>query len=721
MRIRWKLMILLLVIALVPSLTTGLIGRISGQTMSRELVDDISRTLVTIAYSQLEDIVDRAVAMLERDRTIISTAVDIQAKSAERLLAGDPVVSGRAYLDSEFDDPATPPPGLVESPAHSRYDETGVLKSMHVSYDVPVIRLSPGIRPEQAAGDLARLASMIDSYRFVHDRHPNLILWQYTAMNSGVQSAYPGHGGYPEAYDGRERVWYKNVIDTGIPQWMTPIIDASTGKLMLTRAAPIFKPDGSLVGVTAIDISMTQIIKILDIPEDWLKGAKAALSLLLPNSETGEIELTVVAQQAYTHTERDWETEVELEVLRSSDQKSFDEMIADIANGVTSVRRMPYQGEDCLWGCGPLVPPDQPNQMKSGASLVIIVPFRDILAEVALSETKVRQRLERQFQFTGVLLTLVIGVVILIAFLVSRQVTLPIQRLAQAASRIAEGDLEARAEITRADEFGELGESFNAMVPHLQDRLKLKESLALAKEVQQHLLPGKPPDIKGLDIAGRSVYCDETGGDYYDFIHFDSFGPRRVGVAIGDVTGHGIAAALLMTAARAVLKIRAHQGGDVSEVLGDMNRQIAQDTPAGKFMTFFYLELDTAQFTGRWVSAGHDPAIVYDPTSDSFDELEGRDVPLGVDETWEYHEESRSGFDEGQVILLGTDGIWEARNEQDEMFSKERMKDVVRAKASESADVIADAVIDAVRVFRGARDQADDITLIVVKFVEDRD
>jgi len=730
MRIRWKLMVLLLAIALAPTITAGLIGRRAGRAMGGEITDEIAGMLVSSAEEQLQRIVERAVAMLERDRAIIETAVDIQAEAAERLLAGGRIVPGRAYLAGEFDlapeavDAPDVPPGLVLSVRHGRYDEAGMLRPMPVSYDVSSIRLSPGVEPHITADDIAMLASMTDIYAFVHERHPDLIRWQYTSLQTGVQSAYPGHGGYPPEYDGRTRPWYLLSRAAGGPIWAPPIIDASTRQVVLTRAAPIARPDGDIAGVTAIDVPMTQIVQRLELPHDWQSGAKVTLALLLGG---GEPALTVVAQQAYTTADREWNMPVELEVLRSEDGEPFGELIDHIRRGEPVLRRMRYDGRDCLWAAGPintdrgLARDDAAPVAGVGAgvgagALIIIVPFEVILARVALAEGTVRARLDEQVRFTGALLAGSIAVVAVIAFLASRMVTRPVRELAETARQVADGDLEARAAVTTHDEIGELARTFNDMVPHLQERLKLKESLALAMEVQQHLLPREAPSVPGLDVAGRSDYCDETGGDYFDFLHIQGLGPRTLGVAIGDVTGHGIAAALLMTTARAMLRVRAPQPGDVAAVMTDMNRQLAADTPAGKFMTFCYLVLDARERTARWVSAGHDPAIVYDPGTDSFDELTGRDVPLGVDDTWTFTEQQRGGFKSDQIVVLGTDGIWEARNDRDEMFGKERLREVIRANAARKANEIADAVTKAVEVFRGGMAQLDDITLIVVKW-----
>jgi len=115
------------------------------------------------------------------------------------------------------------------------------------------------------------------------------------------------------------------------------------------------------------------------------------------------------------------------------------------------------------------------------------------------------------------------------------------------------------------------------------------------------------------------------------------------------------------------------------------------------------------------VCAGHEPAILYDPPTDSFEELGGEDIPPGVRQDWSYREYSRDGWRHGQVILIGTDGIWETRDLLGRRFGKDALRDLVRANAHRSPREIQDAVLRALADFRGSRTQEDDVTLVVLK------
>jgi len=152
--------------------------------------------------------------------------------------------------------------------------------------------------------------------------------------------------------------------------------------------------------------------------------------------------------------------------------------------------------------------------------------------------------------------------------------------------------------------------------------------------------------------------------------HFD--------VVVGDVTGHGVDAALLMTSARAFLRMRASQCGGISQIITEMSRHLTLDIlNTGRFMTMFYISIDLENKNLAWVRAGHDPAIIYDPRLDQFEELKGTGLALGVDESYIFEENSKTDLTPEQIIAIGTDGIWETFNKQGEMFGKMRFREII--------------------------------------------
>lgn len=250
----------------------------------------------------------------------------------------------------------------------------------------------------------------------------------------------------------------------------------------------------------------------------------------------------------------------------------------------------------------------------------------------------------------------------------------------------------------------------------ITDMTEHKKALMLAGEVQKSLLPQEKPMVKGLDIAGKTISCDEIGGDYYDFISRQKSGSGPFNVVVGDISGHGVDSALLMTTARAFLRMRASQPGTISEIISSMNHHLVKDVlETSRFMTLFYLSLNPEQKSIEWVRAGHDPALLYDPLQDSFEELKGSGIALGVADDITYHVNRRTDLANDQIIAVGTDGIWESFNPEGEMFGKDRFKKIIRENAHQSASNILEMVYEELRQFTAGRKSEDDITLVIIK------
>jgi sigma-B regulation protein RsbU (phosphoserine phosphatase) len=337
-------------------------------------------------------------------------------------------------------------------------------------------------------------------------------------------------------------------------------------------------------------------------------------------------------------------------------------------------------------------------------SVVMVAPGREILAPIVKF---------RNYYIVGGS-TFVLLILLLIRLVTGRTVS-SIKDVSSAAESITQGDYSTFLQVKSQDEVGQLRQNFNTMVSQLQERMKLKEEMNLAMEVQQSLLPRKAPEVAGFDIFGKSVYCDETGGDYYDFFEFPELG--LMGVAVGDVAGHGIAPALLMTTVRALLRSRVlMQPENMADAITDVNRFLCIDTSeTGNFMTLFFLLLDSGNGEVRWVRAGHEPAIVYDLSTDSFSDLYGDGIALGVDETWSFEENRQELWSNSQVLLIGTDGIWESENPQGEAFGKKRLREIIREHKYQSSQEIVHAITEGLANHRQTAPQQDDITMVVIK------
>ncbi len=308
-----------------------------------------------------------------------------------------------------------------------------------------------------------------------------------------------------------------------------------------------------------------------------------------------------------------------------------------------------------------------------------------------------------------------LGVGIFLTNLLARNLSIPFKEIVQTLKWIRNGHFDKKVQVTTNDEIGYTADVINEMTEGLKERERLQQSLDIAMEVQQNLLPAKDPEIKGLDIAGASIYCEETGGDYYDYLMSDENGQQKICVVVGDVADHGIPSALLMTTARAFLRQRASRSGELDQIVSDVNRQLTRDVEdSGRFMTLFICEIDRSNLVIHWVNAGHDPAMIYDSESGQFEELTGNAMPMGVSEMTAYQKFDKKIIP-GQIIMIGTDGIWEARSPEGEMFGKERFKEVIRKNAGRTAKDIIQAVMKAVDGFCRSLEKTDDVTLVVTK------
>ena len=721
MRIRWKLLLLLLATAVLPLVVVVVIDTRSTRSLGRQLGSTVKQQLIEGAQEELLRVLRSHATLLDRDRKVIELIVRRQAREAEWRLStiAPPDTPGASYHSADYDDVSRRPPGMVSDTRYFKRSADGSRDPVDVSFDQQVIKLAPGVSPDAVRGDIDRLASMAPVYRELYDLNPRLIIWQYTSTDSGIHSCYPGHGGYPAEYDHRKRAWYTQIKDAGRFMFTPPYPEVSTERVAITAGMPVRDKGDRVVGVTAIDILLTDILHEVNLPHHLIDGANT-LIVSLAQREQEEVghHPVIIARQEYFEGRHHWRDQIELERVHSPDAGSLDGLVSDLRAGLTGVRRMRFCSaaglcEEALWAYGPLG-----RQPEAGTHLVLVVPYDRVVASAEQIEDLVlnvtREMLAMVMTTIGFLTT----IVVIVALLVAHTVTRPIRALVDATSRVAHGDLSASVDLTTGDELQELGESFNAMVPKLQDRIRVREALSVAMEVQQSLLPVGPPTVRGLDIAGVAIYCDETGGDYYDFLELTQPREGQLAVVIGDVTGHGVAAALLMATGRALWRSRMQLPGRLAEVITEINRHLAVDRVDGRFMTMMCLVIDADRRAVRWVGAGHDPVLIYDPSNDQFEELKGVDIPLGVSRSWTYQEFSREGLCEGQVLVIGTDGIWETRRADGRMYGKDRLRKVIREHGRDSADRISTAITESVAAFRGnGVRQADDITLVVVKIV----
>ena len=704
MRFRWKLMILLLLIAIVPITAMRILGTRGVRILGDELGARSRQNLNVTTKSRLQFVVDSYSQMLSQKREALEIALVYQATEIERVLAQHISDPASAYFTEDFDTGRDLPPNLDTASDYFRVISENEMELFKISWSAQVFNLAPGVKASAVKNDIERLSHLTPVYLNLSQYLKDLVIWQYTVLDNGLYTAYPGHGGFPANYDPRKQIWYSAASDPN-SGWTDQFVDLMTNRRVIAVSRSIAGPDGQVKGVAAMIIPIRNLLGRRLLSQHIPNQTRAFIAYPATQPGTNAPGIRVIARETSTDiAQRSWHTPFKADWLIAEDDSQYQAMLDDFEDGSGNIRRIFYKGCDCLWVYGPI-------HQKS--FLLLITPYTEIIEPALQAETYIQSQIQKLLVFTNYAIGGILLVVVALALAFSRSVTKPLQILADGANKLARGQLDTKVKISSRDEFGDMAQVFNSVGPRLEENYQLRKSLDLAMEVQQNLLPKFDPQIHGLDIAGKSDYCEETGGDYYDYLEI---GQDKIRVVVGDVAGHGISSALLMTTARALLRQRTSQPGSLQVIVADVNRQLTEDTEnSGQFMTLFYGEINLREKRLQWVRAGHDAAFFYDIQSDSFEELGGGGLPLGVTANTAYERLQRE-IRPGQIILIGTDGIWETHNSQGEMFGKKNLQNIIRAHADRSSRDIIDAVTAALDDFRyPLKTRADDITLVVIK------
>ena len=243
------------------------------------------------------------------------------------------------------------------------------------------------------------------------------------------------------------------------------------------------------------------------------------------------------------------------------------------------------------------------------------------------------------------------------------------------------------------------------------EKRRMEEELKVASEIQMRLQPFAPPRIEGWDMTGVSFPCREIGGDYYDFIQRKR--DNRLVVAVGDVSGKGTGAALLMSSLHAAVRAQSQARSTISEVMGEINEYIFENSPPNKFLTLFYAELDPETGTLAYSNGGHNPPMLVRQNGD-VERLETGGLPIGMMQGVAY-EQAIVTFEAADVLVIYSDGITESVNEREEEFEEERLIEVVKNNTGRSASGIRDRIDEALSRFVGTTAPVDDMTLMIIK------
>jgi sigma-B regulation protein RsbU (phosphoserine phosphatase) len=331
----------------------------------------------------------------------------------------------------------------------------------------------------------------------------------------------------------------------------------------------------------------------------------------------------------------------------------------------------------------------------------------------------------------GILTAIVEGISLRTGRSIVKTVLDDVQALESGAKLIGSGDLDHRIPVPGKDELSKLAGALNTMAADLKqqreelvDKERLEADLEVARSIQQRLLPQGSPIVAGADVAGVSIPSRVVGGDLFYFLPFEE---GRLGLAVGDVSGKSVPAALLMSNVLAVLRAEAQIGVAVDESLSRINRLIAEQVEPNRFVTLFYGVVDRPSETVRYASAGHNPPLILRADGTAV-WLHHGGTPLGVVADTKYRAATER-FTKGDVLVLYSDGVTEAEAESasEQLFGESRLVDAVAGAMAKTgqrggpaiatATEILEAVLESLQRFTGGQPASDDRTLVVVRAV----
>ncbi len=535
-----------------------------------------------------------------------------------------------------------------------------------------------------------------DGYEFtIKDEETGPDLYQYDCDDYGRLNKTPTR---IFAYDPRNRPWYQAAIKANKSTWTDPYVrihqDSAASTLALGYAQPFRDRNGRLIGVMNAELTLNDITHFLE----KLRVGRTGKAFLL--DQQGRL---IAASSGVPPTD----TSGNPVVASASADRQIARAAAFLEKEFNSYRAIEGRYQLRLKiNREPYLLMISPSVHETGLTWLIatLVPENDFLSSIKSGRYR-----NIRYGVVAVLATLLFGIVLAVIAI------LPMLDLIAYFNKVGRGQLDHELKLEYSTEFVDLSKKINAMTADLRDRMRLRQSLALAQEVQQNLLPSGTPDIRGLDIAGHATYCDETGGDYFDFLKIAGQPETTATIVVGDVVGHGVAAAMLMATARGILRSRCRTPGNLAELLAHLNNQLVEVTGGDRFMTMLLMAVDAEGSAMRWASAGHDAPLVYDPVEERFHEFNGGSISLGLNKKAEYEEHVFTEVKSGQVYMASTDGLWEAFDGNGEMFGKDRIRDLIRRFANLPAAEICNRINAELSNFLGDSKPDDDLTFVIVK------
>ena len=705
MKFWWKLLILLLMISIIPIIALRTFGIHNVRKMAEDIIIHVKKKQFDDARHVLRLVMNNYAKVIGTAQEQVEMSLFYQRFEAKKTISNTLTRTCRRSNIIHF--------GKYDEIANNANKSFmgGKILESPISADPLQCFFVPSGFDKTSYDGLDCLNLMMPIYRDSAQYLGGLVVRQYLGLENGLIGVYPCPKSALNPVISKQ-IWYLPAVEEGAMVWSRPFKDPISDQMVMAASCPVIKEDENVIGVISLLVSLERLLDQGFMISGLPPATMLYLCTLASNSANKSVGAKILAAdnqegipaKKYLAQKSEW--------LVTSDNIEFKFFLEDVARRKYNIRKMPFNGKMSFWAYGPL--------LRQGSAFVFIVACDQMLKSENDPLLKaIKLCLTRVEKFTAGFLVILIFLATAVAIGFSRTITKPLTKLTHAAKKLSGGNFEARVPVFSGEEFGNLARIFNSIGPRLKEHYCMRRSLEIAEEIEHNLLPHASPQFPGLDLYGMTLFSDETGGDYFDYLCVDEEKKEKLCIAVGDVTDHGIAAAILMTTVRGFLRLRATIPGTLGEIVSDINREFEKDVKnSGRFMTMFLIRVDRGNNIIEWVRAGHDPAILYDPDKDDFHRLDGGSgLPLGV--TGETSYESLScRVKPGQIIFIGTDGIWETRNNEGELFGKERLRQALRTFSGESARDIVLSVLDTVEEFRGDQEQEDDLTLVVAKITK---
>jgi len=493
-----------------------------------------------------------------------------------------------------------------------------------------------------------------------------------------------------------ERTWYRQVRDTGQARWSGPYRNGEAGdRLINTYAMPIYR-NGHYAGMTMVDISLGNLDELID----------------FGNDRGHDFVIVNAHGQFISHPDPDmiWRGSVAV-TAGQTDNPALQALAHELTSGGTGVIKVRepavLQSEELHWVFYAPV-------AITGWGFAMAVPEREILGF-----------LNSQFKVAAIGITLMIALVIVCVLIIGTSLTRPLTRLSRGVNELARGDLNMEIEgINSSDEIGDLARGFNSMVGRLRRhvyaltrevaaRESWESEMKFAHQVQVSLMPaGSPafPDRDELELCGVYRPARHVAGDFFDYFMLDD---NRLFLIIADVSGKGMASALLMAVTRTIVRNQARSGKTPAEILGEANRLLIETNMPSLFVTMFIASysIDSGEIT--YANAGHPRPfkICCDDKVTRFGDTTGTIV--GMLEEAEFTE-AHERLNPGDYLVLYTDGVTDARSPDGEFLGEDNFIDLLRTYIGKPVEEICEHIVDILQGYQG-NSLKDDTTLLVLK------